>query len=199
MKAMSDDQLADVVVDLGMDEQEAEFTPSESWRASFEKQATRGILEKLHRIARARLGAYVGGVHNVSDADVEDVVIAALGDTWSGTLAWDPTAKPLYAHLKDAIKYRVRNGAKLARKTRKHDPIEEDERGETLTSSIAAGAIAPVVETRDRRDEHLGKAADHTIEALRPLAARDAEVTSLLDALAKRVTERDDLLEETGM
>lgn len=176
-----------------------EFTPTESWRASFEKQANQKTLERLHRIARARLGAYSGGRQNVQDCDVDDIVIAALGDTWSGILKWDPTAKPLFAHMKDAIKFRVRNDAKLARRRRKHDELDEDERGETFAGQIAAGAIVPTVETSDHREEHLGSIADGVIEELRPLATRDAEVTSLLDALSKRVLDRDDLLEETGM
>ena len=198
MKTAVNDQIC-IEAAVLQDEEPSDFQPSESWRASFEKQATRGILDKLHRIARARLGAYCGGKQNVQDADVEDIVIAALGDTWTGTLSWDPTLKPLYAHLKDAIKFRVRNGAKLTRKRRKHDELDEDERGETFAAQIAAGAIVPTVESRDRRDEVLCSVADETIEALRPLAERDVEVTSLIDALARRVVDRDDLLEETGM
>lgn len=175
------------------------FVPSEEWRASFEKQATRNILDKLYRIARARLGVYAGGRHKVSDADVDDIVIAALGDTWAGDLTWDPSAKTLFLHLKDAIKFRVRDGAELARKRRRHVEIDEDERGETFAGSIATGAIVPTVETSDPRDHTLGGIADETIAALRPLAERDVEVSTLLDALSKRVIDRDDLLEETGM
>ena len=181
------------------DSKKEPFVPSEEWRASFEKQATRNILDKLYRIARARLGVYAGGRHKVSDADVDDIVIAALGDTWAGDLTWDPSVKTLFLHLKDAIKFRVRDGAELARKRRRHVEIDEDERGETFAASIAAGAIAPTVDTRDQRDHTICDIADETIAALRPLAERDEEVTSLLDVLSKRVVDRDDLIEETGM
>jgi len=187
-------------IEAGLVETKKEpFVPSEEWRASFEKQATRNILDKLFRIAKARLAVYAGGRHKVSDADVDDIVIAALGDTWAGDLTWDTTAKTLFVHLKDSIKHRVRNGAHLTRKRRKHVEIDEDERGETFAGVIAAGAIAPTVETRDLRDHAIGEAADETLEALRPLAEEDADVRSLLDALSKRVIDRDDLLEETGM
>lgn len=176
-----------------------DFTPSEEWRASFEKQANGRTLEKLNRIARARLGAYCGGKPNVQDCDVDDIVVAALGDTWSGVLAWDPSAKTLFAHLKDAIKYRVRNGAKLTRKRRQHDELDEDECGETFSAQIAAGAIVPTVETSDRRSELLCDLADDVITQLKPHATRDIDATALLDALTKRVVDREDLLEETGM
>jgi hypothetical protein len=176
-----------------------EFTPSESWRASFEKQANGRTLEKLNRIALARLAAYSGGKQNVQDSDVDDVVISALGDTWTGVLAWDPSAKTLFAHLKDAIKYRVRNGAKLTRKRRKHDELDEDERGETFSGHIAAGAVVPTVETSDQRQELLADVADEVIERLSAQALNDPDVLSLLAALAKRVVDRNDVLEETGM
>jgi len=157
------------------------------------------MLDKLNRIARARLGVYCGGKHRVQDCDVDDIVIAALGDTWAGTLSWDPDQKTLFAHLKDAVKYRVRNEAKLARKRRKHNEFEEDDRGESLAGQIAAGAIAPTITTCDAREDLLGAAADDVIAALRPHAAGDAEVTAILDALAKRLVDRDDIIEETGM
>ncbi|MGE0402459.1 MAG: hypothetical protein AB7T06_37500 [Kofleriaceae bacterium] len=179
--------------------QREEFTPTESWRASFEKQANGRTLEKLYRIARARLGAYSGGRSNVHDDDVDDVVIAALGDTWSGVLTWDPTAKTLFAHLKDAIKYRVRNEAKLSRKRRKHDEIDEDERGETFAGQIAAGAVVPTVESTDVRNELLSEVVDGVLFRLRPHASDDPDVSALLDALAKRIVDRNDVLEETGM
>jgi hypothetical protein len=176
-----------------------EFTPSESWRASFEKQANGRTLEKLNRIARARLGAYTGGKQNVQECDVDDIVISALGDTWSGVLKWDPSAKTLFAHMKDAIKYRVRNGAKLTRKRRKHDELDEDERGETFSGQIAAGAIVPTVDTPDQRQDLLSHTADEVIEQLSTYALDDPDVLSLLASLAKRVVERADVLEETGM
>ena len=182
-----------------MNDNVTNYAPSEEWRKAFEKQASCTTLDKLNRIARARLGVYCGGKQHVQECDVDDVVISALGDTWTGTLAWDPNQKTLFAHLKDAVKYRVRNEAKLARKRRKHDEFEEDDRGESLDGQIAAGAIAPTMATRDARDEQLGNVTDDVIATLRPLAARDSEVTSMLDALAKRLVDRDDILEETGM
>jgi hypothetical protein len=175
------------------------YAPSEDWRKAFEKQATRAMLDKLNRIARARLGVYCGGKHRVQDSDVDDIVIAALGDTWGGTLRWDPGHKTLFAHLKDAVKFRVRNEAKLARKRRKHDEFEEDDRGASIAGQIAAGAVAPTITTRDGRDAIIGHAVDDVIAALRPIAARDSEVTSILDALAKRLVDRNDVIEETGM
>ena len=175
-----------------------DYAPPEDWRADFEKQATKSMLERLHRVARARLAVYAGGKReNVNDADVEDVVVSALGDTWTGTLTWDRDRHSLYLHLKDAIKHRVRNGARLARKGRKHDEFDEDERGEVL--AVAVGAVAPTMLAIDDRDETFASIVDHAIAALRPLAAGDVEVMALLDALAKRTVDRDDLLDETGM
>lgn len=196
---MPDEKKLEIAAEVAASAQPEEFAPSEVWRASFEKQANGRTLEKLNRIARARLGAYSGGKPNVQDCDVDDIVIGALGDTWTGVLAWDPSAKTLFAHLKDAIKYRVRNGAKLTRKRRKHDELDEDERGETFSGQIAAGAIVPTVETTDQRQEQLSEVADEVIERLSSHALNDPDVLSLLAALAKRIVDRNDVLEETGM
>ena len=176
-----------------------EFSPTEEWRAEFQEQATRGNLDKLYRIAKARLGAYAGKGRHVDDADVEDVVSAVLVDTLSGTLTWNPARHDLYAHLKDAIKFRVRNEAKSTRKRKKHDPLEEDERNESLAPQIAAGAIVPTVTTPDERDEQLGRLADSALTDLRALAVRDVDVTKLIEALANRITDRDELIRVTGM
>ncbi len=199
MKSLPDEQELEIGAEVAAPTHRDDYTPNESWRASFEKQANARTLEKLNRIARARLGAYSGGRSNVLDDDVDDVVIAALGDTWSGVLAWDPTAKTLFAHLKDAIKYRVRNDAKLARRRRKHDEIDEDERGETFAGQIAAGAVVPTVDTSDVRNELLSEVVDGVIFRLRPFASDDPDVSALLDALAKRMVDRNDVLEVTGM
>lgn len=196
---MPDEKQVEIAAEVAASTQCEEFVPSESWRASFEKQANGRTLEKLNRIARARLAAYSGAKQNVQDCDIDDIVIGALGDTWTGVLAWEPGTKTLFAHLKDAIKFRVRNGAKLTRKRRKHDELDEDERGETFSGQIAAGAIVPTVETSDQRHALLAEVADDVIEQLSTHALDDPDVLSLLAALAKRIVDRNDLLEDTGM
>ena len=177
---------------------EEDFKPSEAWRETFESQATKPILERLNRIARARLGIYAGGKHRVHDSAVDEIVIGVLGDTWNGTLAWDPERRSLFLHLRDAIKYRVRDQARLTRH-RAHDGLEEGDGERSLAERAAAGAVLPTATDDDAKVQALGEFVDSTLDALRPLAVRDREVTALLDALARRVVDRHDLLEETGM
>lgn len=178
---------------------EAEFRPSEEWRERFESQATKPILERLNRIARARLGIYAGGKQRVHESAVDDIVIGALGDTWNGTLAWDPDRRSLFLHLRDAIKYRVRDQARLARNQRSDGHLEEDDGAMSIADRAATGATLPTVTDDEPKIEALGDFVDATLDALRPLAVRDREVMSLLDALSRRVVDRHDLLEETGM
>jgi hypothetical protein len=181
-------------------EPEKEFAPTEEWRSKLEEETTKHTLDKLHRIARARLGIYAGGKQYVHDSDVDEIVFGALGDICTGVVGWDPDRRTLFLHLRDVIRYRVRDQARLNRRRRRnHEELDEDNCGESLEAQAAAGAILPTVANSDSKLEMLGDFVDETIDALRPLAALDREVTSLLDVLVRRVVDRDDVLEETGM
>lgn len=180
-------------------EPEKEFAPSEEWRSQLQEQATKHTLEKLHRIARARLAIYAGGKQHVHDSDVDEIVFGSLGDVCTGAVAWDPDRRSLFLHLRDVVRYRVRDQARLTRRRRNHAEFDEDDCGESLEAQAAAGAILPTVATSDAKLEALGSFVDETIGALRPLAALDRDVTSLLDVLVRRVVDRNDVLEETGM
>ncbi|MEO8549389.1 MAG: hypothetical protein ABI678_05435 [Kofleriaceae bacterium] len=171
-------------------EPDKEFAPSEEWRSQLEEQATKHTLDKLHRIARARLGIYAGGKQHVHDSDVDEIVFGSLGDVCTGVVAWDPNRRSLFLHLRDVIRYRVRDQARLNRRRRNHDELDEDDCGVSVEAGAAAGAILPTVTDSDAKLETLGDFVDETIAALRPLATLDAEVTFLLDVLVRRVVDR---------
>ncbi|MFT3700188.1 MAG: hypothetical protein QM831_43985 [Kofleriaceae bacterium] len=176
----------------------AEFSPSEEWRRAFEKQATRATLDKLNRIARARLAVYKGGYEHVAPSDVDEVVIGALGDTWLGVLAWDHNRRELFSHLKDAIAYRVRDEAQLHR-SQLADAFAEDEGGRALAEQLAPGGVVPTIANPDAREARLAPLVDKTLARLRQLSKGDRGVLWLLDKLAQRVVARDELLSGTEM
>jgi hypothetical protein len=125
-------------------------------------------------------------------------VFGALGDICIGG-GWDPDRRSLFLHLHDVIRYRVRDQARLARRRRNHGELDEDDSGESLESQAAAGAILPTAAASNAKLKTLGDFVVETIAALRPLAVCDHEVTSFLDVLVKRIVDRNDVLEDTGM
>ena len=66
-------------------------------------------------------------------------------------------------------------------------------------SANGANSNVPTVDTTETRQELLSDVSDEVIERLSTYALDDPDVLSLLAALAKRVVERNALLEETGM
>ena len=115
-----------------------------AWRSEFERQVSGEVHERLYRAARARLRMYAGRTKHVNDADVDDVVMAALADTFDGTLSWNPE-KPLERHLLDAIAFRVPDQARYKRR-HVEEAFEED--GEAIAPCMLGDAGEVLVDGR---------------------------------------------------
>ena len=161
---------------------------SEDWRSEFERQMTGEMHERLYRAARARLRMYAGGTKHVNDADVDDAVMAALTDTFDGTLSWNP-AKPLERHLMDAIAYRVRDNARFKRR-HAEDPYDEDADGE----SIAPCMLADFGDVLDLR-----AIADQIVPEIQERAGDDAEVVLLLELYGDGLTDHAEVMRAASM
>jgi hypothetical protein len=161
------------------------MTSEPTLRARFDAEATPVLLDKLHRVARARVRVYAGRTHHVSESDAEDIVMSCLADTMDGTLRWDPAKKPLEPHLLDAIRFRVRD---LARK-----------RLRELQQVDVRDAEAAAVSADDRARE-LGRLVTEVVVSLEERIGDDHDVALLLDAMVRhRALERAEILKETRM
>ncbi|CAN5397838.1 hypothetical protein BH11MYX1_BH11MYX1_15890 [soil metagenome] len=162
---------------------------SESWRTEFERQATTELHDRLYRGARARLRMYAGRSKHVNDADVDDIVMAALADTFEGTLSWNPETKPLERHLLNAIAFRVRDQARF-KKRHGEEEYDEEATGEPRTSYM-------ICDAGDGLDLRL--IADQIVPELQERAADDPEVLLLLELFGDGLSERADVMTDAQM
>ncbi|MCX5747968.1 MAG: hypothetical protein NT062_36365 [Proteobacteria bacterium] len=179
-----------------MDEQNGSKNP-EPWRAQFDAQATRSLLDKVHRATRARLQVYAGRTQHVNAADVDDMMMGVITDTLDGTLSWNYERQPLETHLLDTVRYRVRDDARRRwRDNAKCDVLDEDTTDVSSGESMLAGAAL------ERADEAhvIRRTAEALVAAVRQRIVGDVDLVKLFDAIVVHgALERVDIMKETGM
>lgn len=178
------------------DREATPFQPTEEWIDAFKEQCTDKLRLDLRAYARRR----ARGVHRVGglgdDAYADDLVADALADTLFGVVAWDPSAKPLYDHARDTIRYRTRDD-------RKHAKRYQMKRMDVMRTSDAR-ATRGLVEASLQQD-HAAESADTAILAsevldqLRALAANDPAVLRYLDALVVGASKRPEIMEAANL
>src|SRR5262249_4911115 len=120
-----------------------------------------------------------------------ELVQDALADTMIGVLRWDPSAKTLQQHIRDVIKMRTHYDRKRAQRF-PHESLDMlDADGETATMAEVEAVFL------ERSPEALDESVRLTAERLaklRQLATGDRTVIRLLDALARGVTDKADVV-----
>jgi hypothetical protein len=172
----------------------APFAISDEWRAAFETQYTRELLQKAERFAkrRARKLSTVGVV--VDDHYARHLVQDVLGDTATGLLRWDP-GEPLEDHVMDAIATRVHHEVARARRF-PHVSLDDDD--PAVSAAILAAADISLLAAREASPATV-KLADNALHELWGFAEADPEVRRLLGAHASGATRQADVQHATGM
>lgn len=173
------------------------FHPAEEWIDGFKAQCTEAMRLDLRSYARCRAkGVGRAGAH-VDDAYADDLVADALADTLFGVIAWEPSAKTLYQHCEDTIRYRTRDDRKHARRY-------QVKRIDAPRSSGELKATRGLVEASMRRD-HAAESAETTLFAsevlahVRRLAASDPPVLRYVDAIMAGAQTRTEIMEAAGL
>jgi hypothetical protein len=178
------------------DRETAPFQPTEEWIDAFQAQCTDKLRLDLRAYARYRARGVrrVGGLGD--DAYADDLVADALADTLFGVVAWDPSAKSLYDHARDTIRYRTRDD-------RKHAKRYQVKRMDAMRTGDAR-ATRGLVEASLQQD-HAAESPDTAILAsevldqLRALATGDPPVLRYLDALVAGASTRPEIMEIAGL
>ncbi len=175
----------------------APFQPSEEWIDAFTKQCTEAMRLDLRAYAKRRARGVGRAGAYVDESYVEDLIADALADTLFGVVAWEPTAKTLYQHAEDTIRYRTRHARERA-KQYKHDRIDAP------TSPADQRATRGLLEASLMHDQHGETAegaifANEVLEQLRVLATGDAKVLHYLAALVAGAQTRTEIMEFTNM
>lgn len=173
------------------------FLPSEEWIDAFKTQCTDAMRMDLRTYARrrgrgvGRAGAYV------DDSYADDLVANALADTLFGVVAWEPSAKTLYQHAEDTIRYRTRHDRHRAKRFR-------HERLDAPTSAAERRATGGLVEAALKQDHNDASAqtaifANEVLTRVRELASGDDDVLLYLDAIVAGAQSRSEIMEATKM
>jgi hypothetical protein len=114
-----------------------------------------------------------------------ELVADVIGDTYTGTLAWDPDHVPLWKHVRAHVKQRVRQ---VRRAVAMHTSLPEvsDEMLQLGAPGTASGDIAWRVDPAD---------AQALLDDLRHRAADDRDVLELLSLYERGITRKARILE----
>jgi hypothetical protein len=176
------------------------FCPTEDWIEAFDQQNTDDLRKRAKRFARsrARFVARAGG--RGDELYVAELVQDVLTDTLFGVLTWDPAVVPLQAHVFGAIRSRTKNDRIRALRFR-HQSIDAFGAGDSSTAmaaamcevetSLAATRAAPSPESLTWSGEVL----DH----VRGLAAEDAAILRILDAVEAGASEACEIMSVASM
>jgi len=155
------------------------------------------MLDKVHRVARARVRVYAGRTHHVTEADADDIVMGVIADTIDGSLHWDPSRKQLEQHLLDSVRFRVRDLARKRLRELKQLAVHDEE---ATGVSVGEGMLSGQAPSRPDRAHHLGRLVTEVVACLQQRIGDDRDVATLFDAMVRhRALERAEILRETRM
>lgn len=189
------------------------------WIDAFYQQATHALFLQCRRHARWCLHAY--RLYDAPEED-RDLVQKALADILSRRIQWDPARRSLGEQVCDVVRYRVRDLKRTAAKRRAHAPmVDQDEhdeahggdearvndhRAQTVGDEALYAAMAqhggepdhPEALLRNKQARELGA---YIRSELAVLVAEhgDDEAAAILACWGSGISERKDILAETGM
>jgi hypothetical protein len=136
------------------------------------------VVERMHRAA----AAIIRVPRNTLAA--RELVADVVGDTYAGTLAWDPDQVPLWKHVRAHVKQRVRQARRTAAM---HTSLPEvsDEMVQLDARRMASGDAAWRIDPAD---------APALLDDLRHRAAGDRDVLELLSLYERGITRKARIL-----
>ena len=179
----------------------------EKWQAAFMAQLTRDLGEKVAAYARKR-AAYIEAKTGSDPNLARELYQDAVTDTWTGDLTWDPLRTSLELHLKRAIRSRTSNQLKhldqfphfsISHRPSNQDDEEIAETTEPMCIELERSMSEVMESERAGNRCDLPSFIDALIEALALLANGDEEVLQILYCFGRGITERRDIMHETGM
>ncbi|MGE3761846.1 MAG: hypothetical protein AB7L94_06325 [Kofleriaceae bacterium] len=175
-----------------VDDASKPFAPTEQWLRKYRAQATTDLIASLNRYARTRAFAVGAAGRKVDDYYARELVVDALSDTWFGVVRWDPEKSSLRHHIVRTIDGRSDKHRKQAEK-RPHDAIGDDTENARTAEAEASEQTDDETARVRRRD------ASEKMAAIRALAANDAPLLRILDAIAAGCETKKEVLAHARM
>ncbi|MEO7732164.1 MAG: hypothetical protein ABIY55_14410 [Kofleriaceae bacterium] len=143
---------------------------------------------------KLRDAQFVEGVHRVAAAiarvrwgslAARELVADVIGDTYTGTLKWDPDHVPLRKHVSAHVRQRVRSARRLARMHTSLPEVSDEMAQVARTATAASVDPEPTVDPGD---------LPMLLDELRHRAAEDPEVLALLSLYERGITRKARIL-----
>jgi hypothetical protein len=168
----------------------APFAPDEAWITAYEEQLTPVMVRRCVAAIAALLRSLAGASRQGAEPYARELVQDALTDTFLGVLRWTPTKETLDNHLRDVIRWRVRNERQRVARQRSLDDPGDSSRGiPTATEEIEAVLAAALA-----HDESAEERAIERLAELRRLAEGDAEVSAMIEIYERGARSRADVM-----
>lgn len=184
------------------DDEPVPASPSPDVLHAFRDQLTPELIKAARRYARQRAKLVREVRRRIDPLYHLELVQDALGDTWRGTVRWDPARRSLLDHVRDVIRQRTFNDRRRAgvyqHVSMHHSPVANDEvsmTGLTIEAEMAqahgSGAVpSPAI---------VATLLDQVVLELHRLAARDLDARAILGCWAKGITDGSEVMDLTGL
>ncbi len=169
-----------------------ENRPSIEWLAAFKAQATQDMMDDVVGYV-AKRSSWLHHQHGSgTTAFINEMIVDALGDTFSSVVAWDPSRCPLALHVKSVIRSRLSHALDRAEDL---EHVDVDEAPDHVVHEAMANAGKPAIVPTKKLSLYVKQFVDQ----LRVLAADDLPVSKLIDLHLQDITERRHICHMTGM
>jgi hypothetical protein len=166
---------------------------TEPWIDAFDSQLDDETIERVIAFARPR-AFYVGCAgRKVDDYYARELVQDAIGDTWMGRLAWDPSRVSLKTHLLRAVQCRTKDEHKRALAL-PHDTLGD---GPDDAAQIEYEASATVAGGKVRAE--VSTYTHEVLAQIRQAARDDRHVLRIVDAICAGAYAKIEILEHAKM
>lgn len=171
------------------------FVPSEEWIEALEAQMTSRLIEGAERYAARLVHGLSRDGHPNDQYYLRELVQDVLADTALGVLRWDPSAKALDRHVRDALRVRThQHRARARRFPRASLDVHDDEPSATMAeveAALSERAAEPAADEAARRG--------HKLARIRERAADDPQLVAMLNAFEDDATTKEEVMRATGM
>lgn len=168
----------------------APLASEEAWLAAYAEQLTPMMVRRCTAAVVALLRSTVGTSRKSAEPYASELVHDALADTFSGVVRWTPSKETLENHLRDVIRWRLRNERqRAARHVSLDGPVDSSGQTQTTAEEIEAVLAAALAQ-----DESAEERAIERLTELRRLAEGDAEVSAMLQVYERGARSRADVM-----
>jgi hypothetical protein len=171
-------------------------SPQQLWRTQFDKQLTDVLVERILKQTTSLIRQVQRDTPWRDQLGPDDRLNNILMKLLDGKLNWDPDRVNLEGFLFWAISREITHEVRHA-KTFPHVSIDDESRNQEQLDEEASEVLG--AQRESKREEPVEPCWSLFVREMRQRAAGDVGVLAIVDAYAKRVTTRAEVMKLTGM